>query len=127
MINTRNQNERTRTERDRGWIVYFLYHALPRALEIPSLRTLLDARNIPLSSHRLAGHLSYLAELRLVKVELGRNSVGADENQQGRALERYSDSDRDGLNEAIFVRLTTAGINFQEGVGIALEGVSRVE
>jgi len=127
MTNLRNQNERVRSERERGWIVYFLYHAQPRALEIASLRTLLDARNIPLSSHRLAGQLSYLCELRLVKVELGRNSVGIDDNQAARALERYADSDRDGLNEAMSVRLTTAGINFQEGVGASLDGISRVE
>jgi hypothetical protein len=128
MNTTRSQQERARSERERGWIIFLLYNALPRSLEVASLRSLLDARNIPLASHRLSNHLVYLRELRLVSVTVGATNTSMDDSAQERALQRYADSDREGLNEAIYVRLTAAGTNFQEGSGNAsYDGISRVE
>lgn len=127
MTSMNSQQERARTERERGWIIFLLYKARPRALEVVSLRGLLDARNMPLSSRRLAEHLSYLFELRLIKVELEGARTPLDEHQQDRALQRYADADQEGFKESMFLRLTAAGVNFQEGVGGGLEGISRIE
>ena len=127
MKSMNSQQERARTERERGWIIFLLYHARPRALDVVALRSLLDARNMPLSSRRLAEHLSYLGELRLVKVELEGARTGLSEHEQERALQRYADSDTDGFKESLFLRLTAAGVNFQEGFGGEYDGISRIE
>jgi hypothetical protein len=128
MKNSMNsQQERARVERERGWIIFLLYHARPRALDVVALRRLLDARNIPLSSRRLAEHLSYFHELRLVKIEIEGVREALSEHDQERALQRYADSDTDGFRESMFLRLTAAGVNFQEGFGGEYEGISRIE
>lgn len=124
---TRSDMDRSRTERERGWILRLLFFARPRALEIAQLRGLLDRNNYPMSSRRLAEQISYLCEFRLVKVELGAQQTPLDEGALARALSRYADSDTEGLNEAMSVRLTAAGVNFQEGVGDSFPGIARIE
>lgn len=126
-MSLRADEERSRTERERGWILFLLYYARPRPVEFPQLRRLLDQRNYPLSSRRLAEHVEYLCEYRLVKVALDAQQSTLDEGTLARALQRYADSDRDGLNETMFLRLTAAGVNHQEGVGDAYPGIARIE
>lgn len=108
-------------------MILLLYHARPRALEIAQLRKLLDQRNLPLSSRRLAEHLDYLCEYRLIKIELDARQVTLDESTISRAIQRYADSDADGHSEPMFARLTAAGVNFQEGFGDSYSGIARVE
>ena len=127
MSSITSKQNRARTERERGWIIFLLYHARPRSLEFAQLRRLLDQHNIPLSSRRLAEYISYLCELRLIKVELEDGRAPADDREQERAIQRYAESDIEGFNEHLSLRLSAAGVNFQEGVGIAPDGISRVE
>ncbi len=122
-----SEQERARLERERGWIIFMLYHARLRSLDITSLRSLLDARNYPVSSRRLADHVSHLCDLRLVKVELPGRRGELSEQEQTRALQRYAEADTDGFPEALHVRLTAAGTNFQEGFGQTYDGIARVE
>lgn len=123
----RSEQDRTRTERERGWTILLLYHGRPRPLEFAQLRKLLDQRNVPLSSRRLAEHIGYLCEYNLVRVALDAEHTALNEGTLARALARYADSDMDGLNEAMFLRLSAAGVNFQEGVGESYPGIARIE
>lgn len=126
MTSIHSKQNRARIERERGWMVFLLYHALPRGLEFTQLRKLLDQHNIPLSSRRMAEYISYLCELRLVKVEM-EDGRTAEDREQERAIQRYAESDVEGFSERISLRLTAAGVNFQEGFGGDYEGISRVE
>ncbi len=123
----RSEQDRARTERERAWMIFLLYHARPRPVEFAQLRKLLDQRNIPLSSRRLAEHVEYLCEYRLVKVAVDARQSALDEGALARVLQRYADSDRDGLQESVFLRLTAAGVNHQEGVGDSYPGIARIE
>jgi hypothetical protein len=125
-MSIRSEHDRTRKERERGWIINLLYHARTRTLEFFQLRKLLDQRNFALSTRALAEHIDYLCELRLIQVELG-GQTRLDNGALRRALQRYADSDVEGHNESIFARLTAAGVNLQEGVGAPIEGIASVE
>jgi hypothetical protein len=125
MTNIRSEQERARTERERGWIILLLYHARPRSVEFAQLRKLLDTRNLPLSSRKLAEHIEYLCEYRLVRVEVAGQMV--ENGALHRALQRYADSDVDGLRESMSLRLTAAGVNLQEGVGASIEGIAQID
>jgi hypothetical protein len=118
--------ERARTERLRGWILYLIYMSRPNHLELDTLMRLLDSRNLPVTRRRLAGEVDYLRGLRLLKISLGSAQSDLDESRQSRLIHRYADSDREDV-DAVCVALTAAGINFHEGFEQDLTGIVRVE
>lgn len=119
--------ERERTERRRGWIIYLLYNARPRPLELDALRRLLDQRNFPMSRRRLAEEIEYLFSLRLLKVGPANVFKEFDDQGQSILIQKYADEDRYDPNDVLCARLTAAGVNFQEGFGQEYEGIVRVE
>ena len=121
----RREQEKERTERLRGWIIYLIYKARPRTLELDSLQRLLDKRNLPVTKRRLAEELDYLRSLRLLKM-YGRADAELDEPQQSRLIQRYADSDREEA-AVVSAALTAAGINYQEELDSNLSGIARVE
>jgi hypothetical protein len=126
MLSLREQ-ERERKRRLRGWMIYFLCESRPHPVEFASLRSWLDARNFPLSRRRLAEELDYLRSLRLLRVFPARATKELDEVEQARLIQAYADSEDDGeLNDILCARITTAGINFQDGLSNH-EGIMRVE
>jgi hypothetical protein len=126
MWNPRDQ-ERSRTERTRGWIIYLLYKARPQPLELALLSTLLDARNLPLTRRRLAEEVDYLRSLRLLRIFPMQAEEELDDIRQAKLMQRYSDCDSDvELGLVVGARLTAAGINFQEGNDKPV-GLQRVE
>jgi hypothetical protein len=119
--------QRERTESLRGWVVYFLYKARPKPLEFPSLLRLLDRRNYPLSRRRLAEELDYLQSLKLLRVFPTTANAELDDVQQAKWIQKYADSDSDEeIGDVLCARITTAGINFQDGLNEHV-GISRVE
>lgn len=114
-----------RAAQERGWIVYLLYHAKPRVVEFRQLRRLLDRNGLAMSTRRLANHLSYLCEMRLIKLESDRG-VELPEREQDQVIQRYADSERDGFHETALARATAAAVNFQEAFGGDLQGIERV-
>lgn len=121
------QQQRERNERLRGWILYFLFHARPRPLELPTLVRLLDRRNYPLSRRRLAEELDYLRSLRLLRVFPACSEEELDDVRQAKLIQRYADTDNDEeMGDVLCARITTAGINFQDGV-TTHDGLTRVE
>lgn len=126
MWNPKDQ-ERKRTERLRGWIIYLLYKARPQPLELALLIELLDARNFPVSRRRLAEEVDYLRSLRLLRIFPMHAEEVLDDVKQAKLMQRYSDCESDSeLGQVVAARLTAAGINFQEGVD-TLVGMQRVE
>jgi len=118
---------RERNEKLRGWILYFLYKARPHPMELASVRDLLDQRNFPLTRRRLAEELDYLRSLRLVDIFPSGAVAVIDQVSQAKYLQRYADTDSDeDLGLALYCRITTAGINFQDGVN-DLDGIKRVD
>ncbi len=122
---TNREQDRERIARLRGWIIYLLYSARLRTLELGSLRRLLDRRNMPVSRRRLAEEIEYLRALRLLKIS-GSAHKELDEMAQARLVQRYADSDREDV-EIVSAVLTAAGINFQEELEDNQIGIARVE
>jgi hypothetical protein len=126
MWNSRDQ-ERKRTERVRGYIIYLLYKARPRPLELALLADLLDARNFPVSRRRLAEEVDYLRSLRFLRIFPLDAESELSEVEQAKLMQRYPDCDSDAeMGMVLAARLTTAGINFQEGTTLP-DGLQRVE
>jgi len=121
------QQRREHNERLRGWIVYLLYKAKPKPLEMAVLTRLLDSRNFPLSRRRLAEEIDYLRSLKFLRVFPSCSDEELDEVKQTKLIQRYSATDDDGeMGDSLCARITTAGINFQDGVN-DMDGVMRVE
>lgn len=119
--------ERDRNERLRGWIIYFLYKARPKPLELASLRDLLDQRNFPLSRRRLAEELDYLRALRFLRLFPSTADTELDEIKQAKWIQRYADTESDEeMGDCLCARITTAGINYQDGV-TNMDGIKRVD
>jgi hypothetical protein len=119
--------QRERTERLRGWIVYFLYTGRPRPLEMASIWRLLDRHNFPLTRRRLAEEIDYLRSVRLLSVFPVDSDAEVDKVSQAKLIQRFAEAESD--EEAGFVlcaRVTSAGINFQDGL-TEMAGVARVE
>jgi hypothetical protein len=126
MWNPREQ-ERNRTERLRGWIIYLLYKARPQPIELSLLIELLDARNYPVTRRRLSEEVDYLRSLRFLRVFPMHAEEELDDVKQAKLMQRYSDCGSDvELGQAVGARLTAAGINFQEGTDKPV-GLQRVE
>ncbi|MGH9942836.1 MAG: hypothetical protein ACRD9R_10830 [Pyrinomonadaceae bacterium] len=120
--------QREHNERLRGWILYFLYQNRPKPLEMAGLMRLLDRRNFPLSRRRLAAEVDYLRSLRLVRVFPTCAEAEMDEVQQAKLTQRYAEADHDGeMPDTLSVRVTTAGINLQDGTVPEMAGILRVE
>ncbi len=118
------EHRQNRTERLRGYIIYLIFTARPRPLELSQLMRLLDSRNYPTSQHKLAEELSFLRDAGLLTV----NTTGSG-NADGAIdwIERYADADRDAeIGDRLRAKLTPAGINFHEGAK-QVEGIARVE
>lgn len=107
------ESERDRMNRLRGWIIYIVYGARPRVVDFTTLKSMLDRRGYPLSSHRLAKELSFLCGEDLVRVGLldRRKKPTADEDQDALLL-RYMESYN--VDDAYCVALRTRGVQFQE-------------
>lgn len=121
------QQQRERNERLRGWIIYLLYKAKPRPLELAVLTSLLDARNFPLSRRRLAEEIDYLRSLKMLRLFPSCSDEELDDVKQAKLTQRYADTDNDReMGEALCARVTAAGINFQDGV-TDMAGITRVE
>src|SRR5437763_1311018 len=119
--------QRERNHRLRGWIICFLYKARPRPLELVSLWSLLDQVNFPLSRRRLAEEVDYLRSLLLIRVFPVNNKIELSEIEQAKLIQRYAECESDEeLGEVVCARITTAGVNFQDGV-TNHEGITRVE
>jgi hypothetical protein len=124
---TLREQERETIERLRGWMVYFLYKQRPRALEASVLMRLLDRRNFPLSRRRLAEEIDYLASIRLIRAFTAEDVEELDSVQQAKLIQKYSACESDAeMGSALLVRITAAGVNFQEGVK-NWDGLQRVE
>jgi hypothetical protein len=121
------QQRREHNERLRGWIIYLLYKAKPRPLEMAVLTRLLDARNYPLSRRRLAEEVDYLRSLKMLRVFPSCSDQELDDVKQAKLVQRYGDTDDDAeMGDALCARITAAGINFQDGV-TDMAGITRVE
>jgi hypothetical protein len=119
--------ERERIERLRGWILYYLYVRTPTPIELPIMIRLLDRQNFPLTRRRLAEQLDYLCSLRFVRVFANGDEQERDQVQQAKLIQRYADTESDKeMGMTLCARITTAGVNFQEGVEES-KGVHRVE
>lgn len=111
-------------ERRRGWMLYMLYMARPKPLDVLSLITLLDRKNIPFSHRRMCEELDFLCGLELIRVFLADSKQELDCVQQAKLLQKYLDSDGD-MGDEIFVRIRNKGIYFQEGLE-DVRGIKRV-
>jgi hypothetical protein len=124
---TLREQEREHIERLRGWIVYFLYKQRPKPLEASVLMRLLDRRNFPLSRRRLAEEIDYLASIRLIRAFTAEAVEELDSIQQAKLIQNYASYESDAeMGSAMLVRITAAGVNFQEGVK-NWDGLQRVE
>lgn len=122
------QQQRERNERLRGWIIYFLYQSRPRPLEMPVLMRLLDRQNYPLTRRRLAEEVDYLRSLRLLRVFNADAEQELDDVKQAKLCQRYADSESDEeMGYVLCSRITTAGVNWQDGIPPTMDGLSRIE
>lgn len=118
------QMRQIETERKRGWILYLLYAARPKTIVVATLQSLLDSRNLPFTSRRLAEEMDYLRSLGLLRVWRmgGKTDLSYDEQEE--LINRFCDSDGE-MDDSLCVRVTNKGINFQEGQ-FEEQGVTRV-
>lgn len=111
-------------ERRRGWIVYLLYVARPKPVDVSTLITLLDRKNLPFSHRRMSEELDFLCSLELIRVFLADSKKELDCVEQAKLVQKYLDSDGD-LGDEVYVRIRNRGIHFQEGYE-EIRGVRRV-
>lgn len=134
MLSTLRQQRLQESEERRGWIVFLLYQRRPKPMTCTQIRRNLDALNLPTTRRTLAEELDYLRGLRLINVFPSDTDEELDRVQQSKLIQGFgeSESDRELLwrNKQGWVpcaRITTAGVNFQDGIGGPLEGIARVE
>ena len=101
-------------DRRRGVIIYFLYFARPKSLELGSVIYLLDTKNYPITRQRLAEDLDFLRDSGLVRITTPASELVLNDNQQEKFLNKFSQSDGDCDNDYC-ARLTSKGLQFQEG------------
>jgi len=122
-----SQQQRERSARVRGWIVYLLYKGRPQPLPLTSLWKMLDRHNMPLTRRRLAEEIDYLRSLRLLGVFPSDADKEISVVDQAKYTQRYADCESDQeMGTVLMARLTAAGINFQDGISNH-EGITRVE
>lgn len=126
MFNLQDQ-QRERSARVRGWIVYLLYKARPKPLPLSSLWRMLDQHNMPLTRRRLAEEIDYLRSLRLLVVFPADSEIELTNVDQAKLTQRYADCESDQeMGMVLWGRITTAGINFQDAISDH-RGITRVE
>ena len=118
------ESDRERMNRLRGWIIYIVYGSRPRNVDFTTLKSMLDRRGYPLSSHRLAKELSFLCGEDLVRVSrLGVSKRLNLEEDQDALLLRYMESYN--ADDGYCVSLRTRGVQFQED-NCDVPGVMRI-
>jgi hypothetical protein len=126
MFNQQAQ-QRERSARVRGWIIYFLYKGRPQPLPLYSVWKMLDRHNMPLTRRRFAEEIDYLRGLRLLSVFPAGSDTEVSVVEQAKLTQRYADCESDQeMGLVLWARLTTAGVNFQDGTSDH-EGITRVE
>lgn len=126
MFNLQEQ-QRERSARVRGWIVYLLYKGRPHPQPLTSLWKMLDRHNMPLTRRRLAEEIDYLRSLRLLGVFPSTSEVEVSVVDQAKLTQRYAECESDQeMGQVLLARLTAAGVNFQEGISTH-EGITRVD
>jgi hypothetical protein len=124
---TRRITDKQETEQLRGWIVYLLYLSKPKPLELNALWTTLDMYSIPTVHRKFVEEVDHLRALGLLRIFPAGAKTEIDEIEQARLLQKFIDGPRAReLGTFVFARLTTAGVQFQEGDSEAV-GVARVE
>ena len=127
MTLNRRRTEREETERLRGWLVYLLYLNRPKPLPLVSLWKLLDQYNQPLIRRRFVEEIDYVRSLGLIRVFPSDAKEEVDDVTQARLIQRYFDAaDEREMGQTLLARLTTAGINFQDGI-TDMPGIQRVD
>jgi hypothetical protein len=131
---TLKQQRLQESEERRGWILFLLYQQRPKPLTCTQIRRQLNALNLPTTRRTLAEELDYLRGLRMINVFPANSEVELDRVAQSKLIQAFADSesDRDLLWNGVqgcvpCARVTTAGVNFQDGIGGPLEGIARVE
>jgi hypothetical protein len=121
------QQQRERSARIRGWIIYLLYKGRPHPLPLSSLWKMLDRYNMPLTRRRLAEEIDYLRGLRLLVVFPQDSDTEVSNVEQAKLTQRYAECESDQeMGLVLSARISTAGTNFQEGLS-NYEGITRVE
>lgn len=120
--------QKERVHRIRGWILCLLCAGRPDPVSLGTLQRLLDQRNFPLSRRRLAEQVDHLMSLRLLRVFPSMATEDLDRVQQAKWIQRYANTDNDEeLKDELYARITTAGVNFQDGTTDRIDGILRVE
>ncbi|HKO43349.1 MAG TPA: hypothetical protein VJU84_08665 [Pyrinomonadaceae bacterium] len=126
MVNLK-QAEKHERERQRGWILYLLYCSKPKPLELNALWKLLDTYSQPMAHHSFVEAIDYLRSKGMLQIFPADSKAALDNVQQAKLLQRYLDSPRaKDLGTFVSARLTTAGIDFQDG-GSEVTGIEHVE
>jgi hypothetical protein len=124
---TRKLTEKQETEQTRGWIVYLLYLSKPKPMELNALWSTLDMYSIPIIHRKFVEEIDHLRALGLLRVFPAGAKTDISEVEQARMLQRFIEGPRArDMGTFVFARLTTAGVQFQEGDSEVI-GVARVE
>ncbi len=111
----------------RGWVVHLLYLYRPKPLPLVTLWKLLDQYNQPLIRRRFVEEIDYVRGLGLIRIFPAESKKELDDVEQARLIQRYADvSDEREMGQTVLARLTTAGINFQDGIA-DVPGIQRVD
>jgi hypothetical protein len=124
---TRKITEKLETEQTRGWILYLLYLSRPKPLELNGLWTTLDMYSIPTVHRKFVEEVDHLRALGLLRVFPAGAKAEINDTEQARLLQKFIDGPRArDMGTFVFARLTTAGVQFQEGDSEVV-GVARIE
>jgi len=124
---TRKITEKHETEQTRGWIVYLLYLSKPKPMELNALWSTLDMYSIPVLHRKFVEEVDHLRALGLLRVFPAGAKAEVNDTEQARLLQRFIEGPRArDTGTFVFARLTTAGVQFQEGDSEVV-GVFRVE
>lgn len=124
---TRRLTDKQETEQARGWIIYLLYLKKPNPFELNSLWSTLDQYNQPIAHRKFVEEIDYLRSLGVLRVFPAGAKTQISDVEQALLLQRYLEMPRArDLGTFVYVRLTPAGINFEEGAS-EITGIERVE
>jgi hypothetical protein len=124
---TRRLTDKQETQEKRGWIVYLLYLKKPNPFELNSLWSTLDQYNQPMGHRKFVEEIDYLRSLGMLRVFPAWAKTECSDVEQARLLQRFIEgSSAREMGTFVYARLTTAGINFQEGTSEVL-GIDRIE
>ncbi|MEK6323600.1 MAG: hypothetical protein AABN33_18320 [Acidobacteriota bacterium] len=125
MHSTKDQ-EQLKTERMRGWMIFFLYKERPLPMELAVLWEVIARRGFPKTRRQFAQELDYLCSLGLIRVFPSDADDELDKVRQSKCIQMYAVTESDDeLNVTLCARITGDGINFQHGIK-NYEGIHRV-